>query len=168
MADGHEMQRIPPAIQAAADRVEIQEVMARYAAAVDSRRWELLDQVFMKGSVVDFGPNGGVRDEYPGIVDYLRTAMAGFAAYQHYLSNFVTQVDGDRATSRFYVWTPLVTIVDGRDDIIVDGGFYDATFVRTPDGWRVEQLVSGLVWIDDKMAQAIPTPPWYGVSSSRY
>jgi hypothetical protein len=168
MADGQEIQGIPPAIRAAADRVEIQEVMARYAAAVDAKRWDLLDAVFMKGSVVDFAPNGGVRDEYPGIVDYLKTAMAGFAAYQHYLSNFVTEVEGDEATSRFYVWTPLVTIVDGRDDIIVDGGYYDATFVRTPDGWRCKELVSGLVWIDEKMALFMPAPPWYGVSASRY
>jgi hypothetical protein len=160
--------QIPPAIQTAADKVEIQEVMARYAGAVDSRRWELLEQVFFEGSVVDFGPNGGVRDEYPGIVEYLKTAMAGFAAYQHYLSNFVTEVDGDEATSRFYVWTPLITIVEGRDEIIVDGGFYDASFVRTPDGWRVKELVSGLVWVDEKMAEAMPPPPWYGVSTSRY
>ena len=148
--------------------VEIQEVMARYAGAVDSKRWEGLEQVFIKGSVIDFGPNGGVRDEYPGIVEYLKSAMAGFAAYQHYLSNFVIEVNGDEATSRFYVWTPLITIVEGRDEIIMDGGYYDATFVRTPDGWRVQELVSGLVWVDEKMAQAMPPPPWYGVSTSRY
>ena len=159
---------IPPAIQTAADKVEIQEVMARYAGAVDSRRWERLEQVFINGSVIDFEPNGGVRDEYPGIVEYLKTAMAGFAAYQHYLSNFVTEVNGDEATSRFYVWTPLITIVDGRDEIIVDGGYYDAAFVRTPDGWRVKELVSGLVWVDEKMAAAMPPPAWYGVSTSRY
>ena len=159
---------IPLAIQVAADKVEIQEVMARYATAVDAKRWDVLEQVFFKGSVVDFGPNGGVRDEYPGIVDYLKTAMAGFAAYQHYLSNFVIEVNGDEATSRFYVWTPLITIVDGRDEIIVDGGYYDATFVRTADGWRVKELVSGLVWVDEKMAQAMPPPPWYGVSRARY
>jgi hypothetical protein len=168
MADGYEMQRVPPEIRAAADRVEIQEVMARYAAAVDAKHWDELDRVFVKGSIVDFAPNGGVRDEYPAIVEYLKTAMAGFAAYQHYLSNFVIDVQGNEAASRFYVWTPLVTIVDGRDEIIVDGGFYDATFVRTADGWRVKELVSGLVWVDEKMAQAIPTPPWYGVSTSRY
>jgi hypothetical protein len=159
---------IPLAIQVAADKVEIQEVMARYATAVDAKRWDVLETVFFKGSVVDFGPNGGVRDEYPGIVDYLKSAMAGFAAYQHYLSNFVIQVNGDEATSRFYVWTPLITIVDGRDEIIMDGGYYDATFVRTADGWRVKELVSGLVWVDEKMAQAMPPPPWYGVSTSRY
>ena len=160
--------QIPPAIQTAADKVEIQEVMARYAGAVDSKRWDLLDRVFIKGSVIDFEPNGGVRDEYPGIVEYLKTAMAGFAAYQHYLSNFVIEVNGDEARSRFYVWTPLITIVDGRDEIIMDGGYYDATFVRTADGWRVKELVSGLVWVDEKMAQAMPPPPWYGVSTSRY
>jgi hypothetical protein len=160
--------QIPVAIQVAADKVEIQEVMARYATAVDAKRWDVLEQVFFKGSVVDFEPNGGVRDEYPGIVEYLKTAMAGFAAYQHYLSNFVIDVNGDEATSRFYVWTPLITIVEGRDEIIMDGGYYDATFVRTPEGWRVKELVSGLVWVDENMAQAMPPPPWYGVSTSRY
>ncbi len=168
MAEREDLQAIPQSIRRAADRVEIEEVMSRYAAAVDARSWELLDRVFAPGAVVDYTPNGGARDEYPGIVEYLKTAMGGFAAYQHYLSNFVTDVDGDRATSRFYVWTPLVTVKDGRDEIIADGGYYDATFIRTPEGWRVKELVSGLVWIDENMAQAIPPPPWYGTSTSRF
>jgi len=161
-------EQVPAAIRAAADRVEIQEVMARYTTAVDARRWELLEQVFTPGAVIDFQPNGGARDTYPAITEYLETALAGFAAYQHYLSNFLTEVDGDQATSRFYVFTPMVTIVDGRDELINDGGYYDAKFVRTAQGWRCSELVAGLVWIDDAMARFMPPPPWYGVSKDRY
>ena len=160
--------QVPESIRSAVDRLEIEEVMARYAAAVDARRWELLADVFVLGAVVDFRPNGGARDEYPDIVTYLETALAGFAAYQHYLTNFVTEVHRDEATSRFYVFTQMVTIVDGRDELMSDGGFYDARFVRTPAGWRVQELVAGLVWIDGEFPPDVPMPAWYGVSRDRY
>jgi hypothetical protein len=155
------------AVRQAVDRTEIQELMARYTTAVDARRWELLDQVFIDGAPVDLTPNGGIKDEYPAIGTWIKDAMAGFAAYQHYLSNFSIAVDGDRATARFYVFTQMVTIVDGRDEIMSDGGFYDASFVRTPQGWRVAALNGGLVWWDDHNPEA-PKPPWWGVSTDRF
>ena len=34
-------------LQVGADRVAIQDLMARYAYAVDAKRWELLDEVFL-------------------------------------------------------------------------------------------------------------------------
>jgi hypothetical protein len=152
-------------LRVAADRVAIMDVMARYATAVDAHRIELLADVFVDGATVDFRPNGGIYDTYPGIADYLDTAMSSFAASQHYLSNFVTDVDGDHARSRFYVFTQMITAEGGRDHILADGGFYDATFVRTPKGWRVQSLVGGLVWWDGPTA---PPLPWYGKPGNRF
>ena len=96
-------------LRIAADRVAIQDVMARYTFAVDQQKWDYFDQVFIPGSVVDFEPNGGIKAAYPEIGEYLKTAMQGFTASQHYLTNFVTDVHGDTATSRFYVFTQMIT-----------------------------------------------------------
>ena len=152
-------------LQVAADRVAIQDVMARYTTAVDARRWELFGDVFEDGAEVDFVANGGIRDTYPGIGEYLKTAMSGFAACQHYLTNFVTDVMGDEARSRFYVFTQMISLEDGAENIVSDGGFYDATFIRTPKGWRVRKLTGGIVWWDGSIPAHLP---WYGVSTDRF
>jgi hypothetical protein len=152
-------------LQIAADRVSIQDVMARYTAAVDQHRWDLFAEVFEDGADVDFVANGGIRDSYPAIAEYLKTAMSGFVASQHYLTNFVTDVRGDEAQSRFYVFTQMITLEEGGEKILSDGGYYDATFVRNPDGWRVRKLTGGIVWWDG----SVPTHlPWYGTATDRF
>ncbi len=156
------------ALRSVADRVEIQETLARYATAVDAGRWELLDDVFADGAIIDFEANGGARDAYPGITDYLKNALGGFAAIQHYFTNFLFDVAGDSARGRFYCVTQMVTIVDGSDEVLADGGFYDASFVRTPEGWRVAELVGGLAWLDGHWPDGVPRPGWFGQSTDRF
>jgi hypothetical protein len=155
-------------LRAAADRIEIQETLARYATAVDAKRWELLDDVFVVGAVIDFEANGGLRDTYPAITDYLKSALGGFAAIQHYFMNFLFDVDGDTASGRFYCLTQMVTIVEGSDQMLADGGFYDATFTRNDDGWRVTKLVGGLTWLDGQWPDGVPRPGWFGQSTDRF
>jgi len=108
-----------------------------------------------------------VKDTYPAIGKWLAELMAHFAAYQHYLSNFSIDVAGDHATARFYVFTQMISIADDRDVIMSDGGFYDASFVRTPEGWRVTQPSGGLVWWEDGDPNGTK-PPWWGVSRDRF
>lgn len=150
------------------DHALIQRVVARYAMAVDAKRWGRLDDVFVPGSVVDFTANGGQRGEYPGITDYLRQAMAIFAASQHYMLNFDVEIDGDRAWGRFYCFTQMVTVAGGEDRLLSDGGYYDARFERRPEGWRITELVAGLVWLDGEWPAGVPRPGWYGVSTDRF
>ena len=156
------------ALRSVTDRVEIQETLARYATAVDAGRWELLDDVFVDGAVIDFRANGGALDTYPAITDYLKGALGGFAAIQHYFMNFLFDVAGDTASGRFYCLTQMVTIVDGVDEVLGDGGFYDASFARTADGWRVVELVGGLTWLDGHWPDGVPRPGWFGVSTDRF
>jgi hypothetical protein len=152
-------------LRVAADRVAIQDVMARYTFAVDQQRWDYFDEVFVPGAVVDFEPNGGIKDTYPAIGEYLKTAMAGFTASQHYLTNFVTDVRGDEATSRFYVFTQMITAADGAETVVSDGGFYDATFVRTDRGWRVQRMSGGIVWWTGSVPDHLP---WFGTPTKRF
>ena len=152
----------------AADRVEITEVLSRYAQYVDERDWDRLGEVFVPGAVVDFTNNGGERNTYPEITGYLQESLSIFAAIQHYQTNFAIDVDGDTATVRNYVVTQMVTIVDGADQLLMDGGCYDSTLVRTPGGWRLQEYVASLVWLDGEWPAGVPRPGWWGVSTDRY
>jgi hypothetical protein len=155
-------------LQQAADRVEIMEVLSRYAQYVDERDWDRLDEVFVPGAVIDFSNNGGARDTFPEIKGYLRQSLAIFAAIQHYQTNFAIDVDGDTATVRNYVFTQMVSIVDGADQLLADGGFYDSRLVRTDDGWRLQEYVASLTWLDGQWPDGVPRPGWWGVSSERF
>lgn len=148
-----------------ADRIAIQDLMARYAYAVDAKRYELLDDVFLTGAEIDFLANGGIRDTWPAIGEWLTSAMSGFTACQHYLSNFATDVSGDRAASRFYVLTQMITVRDGSDHMVSDGGYYHAEFLRTPAGWRVEKLSGGIVWWSGSVPEHLP---WWGRDGDRF
>jgi hypothetical protein len=153
----------------AADLLEMQEVLARYATAVDAKQPELLERVFIEGSVVDFTKNGGIRDTYPAITDYLLVAMASFATCQHYFMNFLFDVDGDTGGGRFYCFTQMVTLTDdGGEQLLADGGYYDVTFTRTAQGWRLQEMVAGLTWLDGTWPEGVPRPAWFGVSNDRY
>ena len=151
-----------------ADKVEIQEVLARYALAVDASAWDDLDTVFADGAIVDFSNNGGARDTFPAIKGYLERSLSIFAAIQHYMMNFVIDVHGDTATTRHYTLAQMVSIVDGADQLLADGGFYDSKFVRTADGWRIQEFVASLVWLDGEWPEGVPRPGWWGVSSERF
>jgi hypothetical protein len=148
-----------------ADRVAIQDLMARYAFAVDAKRWELLDQVFQAGAVIDFVANGGIKGTWPTLGEWLIPAMSGFTACQHYLSNFATDVDGDHARSRFYVFTQMITVQDGADHIVSDGGYYHADFARTAQGWRVSSLSGGIVWWSGSVPDHLQ---WWGKDGDRF
>ncbi len=152
-------------LQVGADRVAIQDLMARYAYAVDAKRWELLNEVFLPGAEIDFVANGGIKGQWPALGDWLIPAMSGFTACQHYLSNFATDVTGDRAPSRFDVFTQMITVAGGTDHILSDGGYYHVEFTRTPAGWRVQKLSGGIVW----WSGSVPTHlKWWGKDGDRF
>ena len=152
----------------AADKVEIMELLSRYAQHVDERDYDALDAIFVPGAVIDFSNNEGARDTYPEIKAYLRESLSIFAAIQHYQTNFAIDVDGDVATGRNYVFTQMISIVDGADQLLADGGFYDTTFVRTPDGWRIQEYIASLTWLDGQWPDGVPRPGWWGISSERF
>ena len=152
----------------AADRLEIAELLSRYAQIVDARDWNRLAEIFVPGAVIDFTRNGGVRDTYPSIVDYLESSLSSFAAYQHFMTNFDIDVQGDEAVCRNYVFTQMVSLVEGGEELLADGGYYDSVLERTPDGWRLASYTAGLVWIDGDWPEGVPRPGWWGHSKDRF
>lgn len=152
----------------AIDRSEIEELIVRYATAVDTRDWPLLGQVFADGAEIDYRPNGGPMSTYPAVVELLSVSLEPFAATQHVMTNFAIDVRGDDATVRFYRVGHMVMIIDGDEVMLDEGGFYDLVVRRDAAGWRVTSLRAGIVWLSGHWPEGVPRPAWYGVSSDRY
>jgi len=124
------------------DRIEIDDLLTRYATAVDTRDWVLFESCFTADAVIDYTASGGIKGSLPEVRRWLSEVMPVFAVTQHLVTNRSVVLNGDLATSRAYFFNPL-GLPDGRGGMTVyfDGGFYNDTLVRTENGWRIAQRV---------------------------
>jgi len=120
------------------DRIEIQDLLTRYTVAIDEKDWEKLDTCFTPDAKVDYTTSGGIKGNYPEVRAWLEKALAPFTMTQHLISNTTVTLDGDKATTRTYVYNPMgLPKKDGSLHIFTVGAYYNDDLVRTPDGWRI-------------------------------
>ena len=136
-------------VEAWLDKLDIQEVLIRYANALDSREHELLNDVFLADADIDYTAVGGVRGNLQEWQEWLHPAMSRFESWQHLMANFVIELDGDRATALTRCHNPLQgRRADGSTYVFHAGARYHDSLVRTGDGWRIAKRVLGVDWQD--------------------
>ncbi|MGN7781065.1 nuclear transport factor 2 family protein [Mycolicibacterium sp. 22603] len=126
-------------IEEISDRLEIQQLLIAYSTAIDSRRFDDLDQVFTTDAYIDYRAMGGVDGRYPEVKAWLSEVLPNFPAYAHMLGNVDVRITGDTATSRTLCFNPMVLGGDGQ--VLFCGLWYDDEFVRTAEGWRMTKRV---------------------------
>lgn len=131
------------------DRLEIQDVYARYVHAVDKADYETLaERVFTSDAKFDYSQANGPVFTWPE----LRAAdMFGGNGYEnifHISSNLVIDFDesGNRATCFSKTFNPWAKInEDGQATTFqVHGTYYDVV-EKTKRGWRI----AGRRWVED-------------------
>ncbi len=128
-----------------ADRIEIADLLTRYARAVDTRDWDLYREVFTPSAHIDYTSAGGVVGDVETVATWLEETLAAFEMTQHLISNLEVDVDGDEARVRAMFFNPMRT-ADGTR--ITCGGWYHHDLVRTDAGWRSRRLVETAAWFD--------------------
>lgn len=139
-------------LQAVSDKLEIAELLARYARAVDSKDWDLWRSVFTPEARVDYSSAGaavGPRDE---VAHWLEQALSAVPMTQHFISNIEIDLDGDRATVRAMFYNPMQ--LPGMADLSYCGGYYHHDVVRTAEGWKSEKLVEENMWFANPLTAA--------------
>ncbi|MDO3402865.1 nuclear transport factor 2 family protein [Mycolicibacterium neoaurum] len=126
-------------IEEISDRLEIQQLLIAYSTAIDSRRFDDLDQVFTADAYIDYRAMGGVDGRYPEVKAWLSEVLPNFPAYAHMLGNVDVRIAGDTATSRTLCFNPMV--LGGEGQVLFCGLWYDDEFVRTAEGWRMTKRV---------------------------
>ncbi|HEX7094381.1 MAG TPA: nuclear transport factor 2 family protein [Acidimicrobiales bacterium] len=132
-------------LQTLADRIEINDLLTRYAHAVDSKDWALYRTVFTPDAHIDYESAGGVKGDLDTVVAWLEQTMAGFPMTQHLVSNIDVKLDGDTAQVRAMFYNPM-GMPSGKNFFC--GGWYNHELVRTPDGWRSRKLIEESAWFD--------------------
>ena len=128
-----------------ADRLEIAELLARYARAVDRKDWELYRTVFTADAHIDYTSAGGTAAGLEEMCSWLDEALAQFPATQHLVSNVIIDLEPGADTARVEAmfFNPMA-MPDGSTWFT--GGWYHHRIVRTPEGWRSRELVEESSW----------------------
>lgn len=125
-----------------ADRLEIEELYARWAEAIDYGDPEAWAACFTEdGSLVNELDGIDLRGRaalYAFAADY---AAGGATSGRHWACNIIMENDGDEIRSRFYI--ALLMATPGDASIPRTGRYHDR-LVRTADGWRIRERVARL------------------------
>lgn len=128
-----------------ADRLEITDLLTRYATAVDSKDWALYRTVFTADAQIDYSTAGGPVGDLDTVVARLTEQLNLFARTQHFISNIAVDLDGDTAKVRAMFFNPMI-VSPGKQ--FTCGGWYNHDLIRTPDGWRSTRLLEEAAWFD--------------------
>jgi hypothetical protein len=136
--------RLVLSLEEISDRLEIQQLLVAYSTAIDTRRFDDLDQVFTPDAYIDYRAMGGIDGPFAEVKAWLAEILPNFPAYSHLLGNFDVRVsrspDGDTATSRTLCFNPMV-LGGEKQQVMFCGLWYVDEFVRTAEGWRMTRRV---------------------------
>jgi 3-phenylpropionate/cinnamic acid dioxygenase small subunit len=130
------------------DRIEIEELLARYARALDYRQFGDLEAIFTADAEFDAGglghPHGpaAIREMIEGTIGHLD-------ATQHLVGKSLIDfsADGDSAEVRTYLISQHIReSAPGPVKHYFLGGEYADRVVRTPAGWRIAYRRLDRMW----------------------
>jgi 3-phenylpropionate/cinnamic acid dioxygenase small subunit len=131
------------------DRLAIDEVVSRYAVAVDDADWPAYRALFTQDGRADYREAGGIEGSAAEVAGWLAETMRLFPVRQHLIVNRRVQlqdVDGspaDRADVRADYVNPMR--LESGDDF-VSGGRYTFGLAREDDGWRLSSVTVHEKW----------------------
>jgi hypothetical protein len=136
------------AIRALQDRMEITDVLYRYASTIDrfdhaGLRSVLADDVWAQYGNADSVVGGDA------VAAWIGEATANVVWQHHLLSVYHVEVDGDRASALVY-HTSHQVFEDDPDTAKLLVGRYHNELRRDGDTWRISRLVLEILWGEAK------------------
>lgn len=129
-------------LQLIVDRLAIDDLLTRYATAVDRRDWDLYRTCFTDDAVIDYTSAGGIRGGLDEVAGWLAQVMPVFSMTQHLVTNRAIEIAGDEARAESYFFNPLGLLgPDGKQVLYFDGGTYSDRLRRTEAGWRIYERI---------------------------
>ena len=144
-------------IQELQDRIQISEVVFRYATGVDSKDFTLFGTCFtdpMEADMTATELKTAAPQQFP-LERWRRVAertLSRWKRTQHYMSNLTIKVNGDRAQCVAYLMAKHYRAEDpeGKDPYTM-GGYYTFQFERTTEGWKIHTYKLNPIWAEGNM-----------------
>jgi SnoaL-like protein len=127
------------------DELQVQRALHDYAWACDNGDWSLLASVFTVDAQLDYSSTGGPAGGRDEVVGWLEESLSQVPVIQHVVSNFQLEVTTNRAEGKAMFFTSAR--IPGLEGMLTTGGYYDLSFRREPDGWKIERLVEDNRWM---------------------
>lgn len=140
-----------------AEKLEIIELVVRYAAAIDAKAYDELRTVFTPDAAIDYRQVGGLRASFPEVLAWLPGAMARFEVTQHFVSNVRIEADGDALRARCYVRATHGYRKEGALVFFDLGGEYHDRMVRTEAGVRIAERALVRRWMQGELPPRVPS-----------
>ena len=122
-------------VQYVADRIELMDVMLKYARGCDERDLTLYRSVFADDAVITgFGP-----EAFPGAdawTAYVEEALKAFGPTQHMMGPLLATIDGDTAEC-FTNVQALHFLSDKPDTTLTLWATYETTMKRIDGSWKI-------------------------------
>jgi len=125
---------------------EIAELHYRYARGIDTQDWGMFRSVFDGTVVGDFSKWGmGTRmemhgDAFTGLVQSLFSTEG--LVTQHYMTNFLIEVDGDTTHGDTYVFARHKL----GDEVMSLNAVYTCDYVHRAEGWKISTITMTPRW----------------------
>ncbi|WP_051062989.1 nuclear transport factor 2 family protein [Ilumatobacter nonamiensis] len=143
-----------PVVQRLLDERDIVALALRYCRAIDTKNWELLDDVFVPESTAQLG-SPAMLEGRDAIRDRIRTALENLDDSQHLVGNHEVTVDVDRGTHRCYLQAQHIReLPEGSPNLIIAGRYEDEV-VRTSAGWRIAHRTLVVMWTEGNPAVTV-------------
>jgi hypothetical protein len=134
-------------IQEISDRMEIEDLMARYCYAIDDRDWAAYRNLFTPDAILDDTVTGGIRSGVEEHASYLVRALSKIKISQHAISTILVEVSGDSAKARSHCSCPMVVdLGEGKTQVFFQGLWYRDMLSRTERGWLFRERVEEGYW----------------------
>jgi len=131
-------------LRALRDRLDVSDVVTKYAFALDQCDWDSLASLFTDEIHLEM-PH--VKPASPRIsrkefVELARDTVGGFEATHHLIPNHLVEVASNRATCKAYAhaWHTVPT-ERGVADYCLVRGFYEFGLERTDVGWLIDRMI---------------------------
>lgn len=136
-------------LQEMSDRLEIQDLLARYSNAIDTMQWDLLDELFTADADIDYRSMGGIRGTLAEQKAFLESSLPTFFArgFQHLSATTLFDIDGDTARIRTICFNPMV--FEDTKHVMFCGMWYQDTLLRVDGRWRIQTRVQDRGWTLD-------------------
>jgi len=134
-------------IQEISDRMEIEDLMARYCYAIDDRDWAAYRNLFTPDAILDDTVTGGIRSGVEEHASYLVRALSKIKISQHAISTILVEVSGDSAKARSHCSCPMVVdLGEGKTQVFFQGLWYRDMLSHTERGWLFRERVEEGYW----------------------
>jgi hypothetical protein len=134
------------------DRVELTQLMSRFATGLDTCDWAMYRSVFTDEFELDYSswrPEHLGRRRADDWVERATRLFPGLTASRHALSNLLIAFDAadpDVAIVSANVCADHVLVDDGATDVFTLNGRYEDRCVRTDNAWRIAGKRLTVLW----------------------